>query len=156
MDEITIRGRGHPDPTADEAIANVMRERRAERRRFRPLVYICSPYAGDTDRNVYLARRHCRFAVTEGYIPIASHLHYPQFLDDADPAQRELGLSFALALLGKCDELWAFGVASEGMSREIGKAKRRGMKIRYFDSNHEEVTPHGNQTKQDHGRPDQF
>jgi hypothetical protein len=30
-------------------------------------------------------------------------------MDDGDKEERELGLRFALILLGKCDELWVFG-----------------------------------------------
>jgi hypothetical protein len=40
---------------------------------------------------------------------------------------------FALVLLGKCDELWVFGKPSEGMSREIAKAKKRGIPIKYYN-----------------------
>ena len=42
---------------------------------------------------------------------------------------------FALVLLGKCDEIWVFGERmSEGMEREIAKARKRNMPIRYFNS----------------------
>jgi hypothetical protein len=64
-------------------------------------------------------------------------------MDDGDKEQRELGIHFALVLLGKCDELWVFGERiSEGMTREIAKAKRRGMPIRYFNDTCE-VKEHG-------------
>jgi hypothetical protein len=69
--------RAYPDPTAWEAIANVMREQKRQERRWRPLVYVASPYAGDTARNVRQAREHCRFAVAQGCIPLAPHLLYP-------------------------------------------------------------------------------
>ena len=70
----------------------------------------------------------------KGYIPLAPHLHFPQFMEDGESEQRELGLRFALILLGKCDELWVFGdTVSEGMAREIAKAKRCGMPIHYFN-----------------------
>ena len=74
-----------------------------------------------------------------GYIPLAPHLHYPQFMDDDDKEQRELGLRFALILLGKCNELWVFNRVSQGMAQEINKAKKRGMPIRYFNDRCEEV-----------------
>lgn len=54
-------------------------------------------------------------------------------MDDDDREQRELGMFFALVLLGKCDELWVFGQPSEGMSREIAKAKKRGIPIKYYN-----------------------
>jgi hypothetical protein len=129
---------GYPDPTAWEALAAIAREEKASR--YMPLVYIASPLAGDVERNISKARGYCRFAVSRGCIPLAPHLHYPQFMDDGDKGQRELALRFALILLGKCDELWVFGgKVSEGMNREIAKAKRRGMQIRYYNCNCEEV-----------------
>ena len=101
----------------------------------RPLVYIASPFAGDTESNISKAKDYCRFAISNGCIPIAPHLHYPQFLNDSDNEQRELGQSFALVLLGKCDELWAFGGrVSEGMAREMDRAGKLGMPIRRFNS----------------------
>ena len=110
---------GYADPTAYEALTAVAKSEKP----YKPLVYIASPYAGDTETNVRRAQGYCRFAVTKNCIPIAPHLHYPQFMDDSDKEQRELGLFFALVLLGKCDELWIFGDrVSNGMSQEIRKA----------------------------------
>ena len=35
--------------------------------------------------------------------------------------------------LGKCQEVWVFGdKITDGMATELGIAKRRGQKIRYF------------------------
>lgn len=130
---------GYPDPTAYEALTAVARLE-VTAKHYRPLVYIASPFAGDTEYNVSKARGYCRFAVSKGCIPIAPHLHYPQFMDDDDKDQRELGLFFALVLLGKCDELWVFAESlcgrdkiSEGMATEIAKAKKRGMPIKYYN-----------------------
>ena len=130
---------GYPDPTAGIALANVAKSEK-ETNRYRPLVYIASPFAGDTEYNISRARGYCRFTVRCGCIPLAPHLLYPQFMDDSDPDDRELGLFFALILLGKCDEMWVFGERiSEGMSREIAKAKKRGLPVRYFSSRCDEV-----------------
>jgi len=132
--------KGYPDPTAAEALARVVALEKAAGRRYRPLVYICSPYAGNIDYNTSRARGYCRFALSVGCIPLAPHLHYPQFMDESDSESRELGLSIALILLGKCKAVWVFGDRiSEGMAREIAKAKRRGMPIRYFNEKCEEV-----------------
>ena len=129
---------GYPDPTTYQALTNVAREEKAKR--YRPLVYVCSPFAGNIEQNVSRARTYCRFAVSEGMIPIAPHLHFPQFLDDTDTEQRSLGLFFALVLLGKCDAVWVFGDhVSRGMSAEIAKAKRKGIPIRYLNDKCEEV-----------------
>ena len=125
---------GYPDPTAIIAIANVAKSEKGTNH-YRPLVYIASPFAGDTERNTERARGYCRLAVSKGYIPLAPHLLYSQFMDDDDRETRERGIFFALVLLGKCDEIWVFGERiSEGMEREIAKARKRNMPIRYFNS----------------------
>ena len=134
-----VNSEGYYDPNPYEALTNVIREEE-EKKKYFPLVYIASPFAGDTERNMERARGYCRLAVSKGCIPLAPHLHYPQFMDDEDKEQRELGLRFALILLGKCDELWAFDKISQGMAQEIAKAKKRGMPIRYFNYKCEEVT----------------
>ena len=61
-------------------------------------------------------------------------------MHEDDPAEREMGLFFGIVLLGKCDELWAFGeTVSVGMKAEIDKAKRKNMVVRYFTTECEEV-----------------
>ena len=92
---------GYYDPTAYEAMSTVEKEERALRA-FRPIVYICSPYAGEIEKNVKAAQEYSRFAVEKGYIPIAPHLLFPQFLNDANPNERQLGLFFGNALMSKC------------------------------------------------------
>ena len=124
---------GYPDPTAYSALLAIQREEKAKP--YLPLVYIASPFTGDPERNTERARGYCRLAVSKGYIPLAPHLLYPQFMDDDDHETRELGIFFALVLLGKCDEIWVFGERkSEGMEREIAKARKRNIPIRYFNS----------------------
>ena len=95
------------------------------------MVYICSPYAGDIEKNTYRARAFSRFAVEKKYIPIAPHLLCPQYLNEE--TERWLGLKMGIVFMGKCEEIWVFGdVVSEGMAAEIDKAKRMRKKIRYF------------------------
>ena len=77
---------GYSDPTSHAALSGIRKEERAARRAYRPLVYICSPFAGDTEKNTEKARRYSRFAVKNGAIPLAPHLLFPQFLDDTKPA----------------------------------------------------------------------
>jgi len=139
---------GYRDPTAYGALTNIEREIRLARwceilkrvSGYRPLVYICSPYAGDIDGNVRKAQGYCRFAATQNRLPIASHLLFPQFLDEADEEQRALGLFMGYVLMTKCAEVWVFGeTISEGMMMEIEKAEQRGMTIRYFTTECVEV-----------------
>lgn len=109
-------------------------------RTYRPLVYICSPLSGDVPGNTERARKFCRFALEKGAIPLAPHLLFPQFMDDDDPAERELALFMDVILLGKCSELWVFGeTVSAGMQTEIEVAKKRRQLIRWFNSACEEV-----------------
>ncbi len=129
----------YSDPTAYEALTNIRKEEKAARV-YRPLVYICSPYSGDIAANVEAARRYSRFAVDRMAIPITPHLLYPQFLNDSDPAERELGMSFGNVLMSKCSQLWVFGEkTTEGMVREIARARRKGITVRYFSEALEEV-----------------
>jgi hypothetical protein len=128
---------GYYDPTAGAALSHVMKEYRVKKRKLyaeknRRKVYVASKYAGDTEANVNAAIGYCRMAVRKGYLPVASHLLYPQILDDSNPKERELGLMFGLALLAVCDEVWVFGNVSPGMAREIEEAKRLKKKVRYF------------------------
>ena len=61
---------GYYDPTAYEALTAIEKEEKALRA-FRPIVYICSPCSGDVEANVFAAQKYSRFAVDNGYIPIA-------------------------------------------------------------------------------------
>ncbi len=96
------------------------------------MIFISSPYAGDTETNVERARAYCRYAINEGYMPVAPHLLYPQVLDDNNPEERELGLRFGLALLSLCDEIWCFGSPSPGMEAELAFARERHIPIKMY------------------------
>ena len=127
------------DPTAYAALTAIEKEEKALRA-FRPIVYICSPYAGEVEKNVEAAQRYSRFAVDKGYIPIAPHLLFPQFLNDRNPKERQLGLFFGNALMSKCSEVWVFGSRiSAGMEAEIKRARWKNYRLRYFTENCEEV-----------------
>ena len=124
---------GYYDPTVYEALVQVEKEERAARvaAAYRPLVYICSPYAGDIEKNTYRARAFSRFAVEKRYIPLAPHLLCPQYIDEE--TERWLGFKMGIVFMGKCEEIWVFGdVISEGMAAEIEKAKKMRKRIRYF------------------------
>ena len=129
---------GYYDPTTYTALSNIEAEER--KARFRPVVYVCSPFSGNLESNVENTRRYCRFAVDSGFVPFAPHLLFPQFMYDEVPEERELALFMGIVMLTKCAELWVFGERiSKGMSKEIHKAEARNMLIRYFTTNCEEV-----------------
>lgn len=109
---------------------------------YRPLVYICSRYSGDTGGNLERTREFCRFALEQGQIPLSGVLAFASFMDDEDPEERRLAIFADMILMGKCDELWVLvteeGISS-GMEAEIGRAKKRQQKIRWFNEKYEEV-----------------
>jgi hypothetical protein len=97
------------------------------------IAYICSPYQNDPARNTERTKDYCRHALRQGFIPLAAHLHYPQFLNEADPAQRKIGLECGLALLRKCDVIFVYGnQLTAGMKREIAEAERLNVPIYYM------------------------
>ena len=93
-------------------------------------VFICSNYRGDVETNVENAIYWCKEATNQGYLPIAPHLYFPQFLDDDIPNERELGIAWGIDILSDCDELWICSEnISDGMKREIEYAKTQGIPI---------------------------
>lgn len=100
---------------------------------YKPLVYICSPYRGDTESNTTAARKYCKFAVNNNAVPIAPHLLFPQFMNDENPKERKLAMKMNMLILDKCNEVWVCGdKISKGMKQEIKQAKRLEKKIKYF------------------------
>ncbi len=101
----------------------------------------CIDYAISHNINVGAARKYSRFAMEKGYIPIAPHLLFPQFMDDSDPVERKLGLFFGTVIMSKCSEIWVFGnTISCGMAAEIKRARWRNYRVRYFTEDLEEIT----------------
>jgi len=129
---------GYLDLTSYHSLKKLQREQFG----YRPLVYICSPYSGDVQANVELARKICGFAVGAGKIPFAPHLHYPQFMDDADPDQRELAMFFNRILLAHCEAVWVYADhVSTGMLQELDWAHALGLPVKYFTTDFKEERP---------------
>ncbi len=123
---------GYYDPTAGEALGRIMREKHRKQDKYRRKVYVASKYKGDTENNVKAAIGYAHIVIEKGYMPVVSHLMYPQILNDNDPEERKLGLAFSLALLRMCDEVWVFGDVSSGMALEIKEARRLQKKIKFI------------------------
>ncbi len=129
----------YQDPTPHQALSIIETERKVARA-YRPLVYICSPYAGNIAGNVENARRYSRFAFEQGCIPIAPHLLFTQFLDDNNPREREMGMHFGNVLMSQCREVWVFGdTISPGMDAEIRRARWKNYRLRFFTNDLKEV-----------------
>ena len=95
-------------------------------------VYICAPLGGNTEESLKKVRRYAEYALRCGTAPVVPHF-YAECLDDAKPAEREMGMSAGLALLWFCDEMWVFGpVITKEMEREIEFCANLGMKVRYI------------------------
>ena len=129
---------GYYDPTAYEAIKNVSEN---EENVNRNIVYICSPLRGDIERNQRKACGYCRLVASKGYIPVATHLLFPQFMDDSNEAEREKAIKMGLELLSRCDELWCFGTTpTEGMQLELDFAKKYKIDTKFFTDICEEIS----------------
>ena len=107
------------------------------------LVFICSPYRAEDDdplerakavqRNIRMARTGCRIAVERGFIPVAPHLYFPQFL--SEKTERDASIQMGLHMLGLCDELWVLGRRiSDGMAKEITYARKLGLLVRIMEN----------------------
>lgn len=94
-----------------------------------PIIYICSKYSGDIERNTEMACRYSRLAFDIGCVPITPHLLFPQFL--SEETERDQALAADLRLLSVCQELWVCGEISSGMKLEIEEAERIGLPVRY-------------------------
>jgi hypothetical protein len=128
---------GYPDPTAFKALKKLQRAEYG----YRPLVYICSPYSGDVEDNVKLARALCAHAVSRHTIPLAPYLLFPQFMDDTDADARDLAMFFNRILLSKCEAIWVYTArVSAGMRAEIDWAHHLELPVTYVDADFQEVT----------------
>ena len=83
---------GYYDPTAYEAMTNIIKEEKAFFA-FRPVVYICSPYAGDVETNVKAAQRYSRLADSPWTAAISPSLRICCFLSSWMTAIRKSGNS---------------------------------------------------------------
>ena len=95
----------------------------------RKKVFICSPFRGDMEGNARKAAAYCRMACEQGFLPVAPHFLFPQFLNEGIEEERRLGIAMGLELLDGCDEVWVFGEATEGMAAEIAYAAEQGKEI---------------------------
>jgi hypothetical protein len=68
------------------------------------LIILESPFAGSNlNRNLTYARRALRHSLARGEAPIASHLLYPQALNENNQAERIWGIEAGLAWLAVAD-----------------------------------------------------
>ena len=100
----------------------------------RKKVFICSPFRGDMEGNAGKAAAYCRMACEQGFLPVAPHLLFPQFLNEGIEEERRIDIAMGMELLALCDEMWVFGEATEGMAAEIAYATEQGKEIIFTET----------------------
>ena len=99
------------------------------------LTYVCSPLSAPTRveimANAQRARTYMAMSEREfGCRAVAPHAYLPYLLDDSNPEERALALSFGASLLALCDRLVIYGDRiSSGMKEEIQRAQELGIPI---------------------------
>lgn len=95
-----------------------------------------SPFKGanmdERKENENYARACCAHAVKLGFVPFASHLFFPQFLNEDDSEQRKLGIEMGYDFWDKADVLLFYidrGM-SPGMQAALSKAFIEGRPVR--------------------------
>ena len=97
------------------------------------LLYVCSPYRGDTKRNKEYARKLTRAALDNGFIPVTVHLYLTEATDDTNPEERVLGMAAGMKILENCKYILIgdrYGI-SEGMKAEMTFAAVKGKIMLY-------------------------
>jgi hypothetical protein len=97
------------------------------------IVIIESPFAGTREANIRYARRAMLDSLRRGEAPFASHLLYPQVLEDSLPDERELGMLAGFkfySVASLCAVYNDMGV-SPGMLRGIDMAVKANIPLEY-------------------------
>lgn len=97
------------------------------------LLYVCSPYRGDTKRNKEYARKLTRAALDNGFIPVTVHLYLTEATDDTNPEERVRGMAAGMKILENCKYIVVgdrYGI-SEGMKAELTFAAVKGKIMLY-------------------------
>ena len=101
------------------------------------IVIIESPFKGNTPaeeaENIAYAKEVMRDSLYRGEAPFASHLLYPQMLDDADENERRMGIEAGLRIGRSADRTVVYtdrGISS-GMKQGIKRAEDEGRPVEY-------------------------
>lgn len=97
------------------------------------LLYVCSPYRGDTKRNKEYARKLTRAAINNGFVPVTVHLYLTEVTDDQNPEERSRGMAAGMKILENCKYILIgnkYGV-SDGMKAEMTLAALKGKVMLY-------------------------
>ena len=97
------------------------------------LLYVCSPYRGDTKRNKEYARKLTRAAINNGFVPVTVHLYLTEVTDDQNPEERSRGMATGMKILENCKYILIgnrYGI-SDGMKAELTFAAVKGKIMLY-------------------------
>lgn len=97
------------------------------------LLYVCSPYRGDTKRNKEYARKLTRAALDNGFISVTVHLYLTEATDDTNTEERVRGMAAGMKILENCKYILVgdrYGI-SEGMKAELTFAAVKGKIMLY-------------------------
>lgn len=95
------------------------------------LLYVCSPYRGEIQRNKAYARELTRAAVDSGFAPVAVHLYMTEALNDSNLQERSRGMEAGKYILEQCSFILVgdrYGI-SKGMKEEIRLADMCGIEF---------------------------
>lgn len=92
------------------------------------IVIVESPFAGNMEVNRQYAIQACADCFRRGEIPFASHLIYPQILDELKPAEREQGITAGYAFWEIATRIVFY--TDLGMSVGMERAMRRAKELR--------------------------
>lgn len=93
------------------------------------LVVVISPLRASAtrsfERHMQFAKLLCVAAKDAGFLPFASHLYGPTFLDDDVPSDRDVGLKIGRAILRRANEVWVWDLwgISSGMRGDIDEVE---------------------------------
>lgn len=99
-----------------------------------PTVVIESPYAGNVELNTLYVRACMRDSLLRGEAPFASHALYtlPGVLNEANPAEREIGIRAGFAIGRKLQKRVVYsdlGLDSSGVLRGIEEGQKLGQEM---------------------------
>jgi hypothetical protein len=93
------------------------------------VVIVESPFAGDTDNHRRYAVKACADCFLRGETPFASHLLYPQILDELKKDQREQGISAGYAFWPLARQIVFY--TDLGWSPGMERARQRATNLGY-------------------------
>lgn len=105
-------------------------------------IFICSPYRGDIEKNVKLAKFAAKIIINCGSIPIVPHIYFTQILKDNDQTERIKGIEFGIELMKECDSLWIVGTKiTSGMEYELQTAAEIKISTELRDEKLNKINP---------------